>query len=93
MEVAIIFLIKHYNISDAERVPIVKAWLRREGPQLIQTLKQMEQFINGINDDVMTKKKIKELRTQKCKQSHNQPSSTVQTELRHRDQRKHCSRI
>ena len=39
MEITKIFLTKHYEINDTEKVPIIKRkWLGREGLQCIHTL-------------------------------------------------------
>ena len=43
MGVAKSFLMKNYDINDAENVPIITKWLGREGLQLIQTLTKVEQ--------------------------------------------------
>ena len=43
MEVTNIFLTEHYDFGAAEKVPTAKKWLGREGLQLVQTLKQVEQ--------------------------------------------------
>ena len=38
MNVTNTLLTKHYNINDAEKVPIIKKWQGREGHQFMQTL-------------------------------------------------------
>ena len=43
MEISNIFLKKCYDISDAEKILIIKIWLGREGLHVILTLTQVEQ--------------------------------------------------
>ena len=47
MEVNDIFLIFGYNVTNSEKVPVVKNWLGREDLHLIQTVIKAQQDICG----------------------------------------------